>query len=307
MYESLVKHEPDSCLYIVAFDELAFKILSSLNLEKAAIIPLKEFENADLLNVKGSRNRAEYCWTCTSSVIEYILVKYNVQSCTYLDADLFFYHSPEILLKELKNGKTVLITEHRFSGLARIFEQKRAGRFCVQFITFTNTHNSRAILQKWIGQCIDWCYSRYEDGKFGDQKYLDPWPDEYPEVQVLENHGGGIAPWNARQYLFFGREDRISGTVKNEKDKFDVVFFHFHYVKLLKIGYADLGWNRIPEKVLDIFYKPYIQKILNTEKFLEEKYPEYKMTLANETPSGMKETLKYHFKKTVKFNLVKLS
>ena len=306
MYESLVKHEPESWVYIVAFDERAFKILSSLKLQKATIIPLEEFENADLLSIKNSRSRAEYCWTCTSSVIEYIFSRYGVPSCTYLDADLFFYMSPRVLIDELQDGKTVLITEHRFSMLARVFEQRRAGRFCVQFITFINTPGSRAILKKWISQCIDWCFARYEDGKFGDQKYLDTWPADYPEVHILENHGGGIAPWNARQYNFTKIENRIFGKVINETIRFNVVFFHFHFVRFMTNGYVDLGWNRIPGAVTEIFYKNYIQEIINREKLLEEVYPDYKMTLYTEKPSGIKESLKYFYKKLTKFNIVKM-
>ena len=67
----------------------------------------------------------------------------------------------------------MLITEHRYSRLSKIYAEKRAGRFCVQFITFNQDEESRKILLTWQAQCIDWCYARYEDGKFGDQKYLD--------------------------------------------------------------------------------------------------------------------------------------
>jgi hypothetical protein len=306
MYESLVKHEPGSHLYIVAFDHLALNILSQLNLEKATVIPLHDFENEDLLRVKNSRSIAEYCWTCTSSVIEYVLKKYKVDSCTYVDADLYFYSSARILTEELQNGKTVLITDHRFSRLARLLEQKRAGRFCVQFITFINTPGSRSILRKWIGQCIDWCYSRYEDGKFGDQKYLDSWPEEYPEVHILENHGGGIAPWNARQYDFEIKDGSINGNVKENNIKFEVVFFHYHFVKFSNNNYADLGWNRIPENTIKLFYKPYIRELLNKERFLEKAYPEYKMTLVNGSSSSAREFIKNTYKKISRFNLIKL-
>lgn len=305
MYDSLKMHTRDFHLYIFAFDSISNKILKELELEFATIISLEEFENSRLLSVKASRTKAEYCWTCTSSVIDYILENYNVPSCTYLDADIFFYASPQILLNELKEDKTVLITEHRFSKIARLIEQKRAGRFCVQFITFFNTKESRKILDKWISQCIEWCYARYENGKFGDQKYLDSWPEEYSNVHILKNPGGGIAPWNARQYDFEKNGNSIAGTTLHSKERFDVVFFHFHFVRLLHSGYSDLGWNRLGNNVVRLFYKPYIQTLIEKENDLEKRFSSYKISCYKPNPVGVRENIKHIYKTFTKFNLIK--
>lgn len=305
MYESIKEKTDDFHIYIFAFDDLAYRILFSLKLDHATIISLKEFENQDLINVKNTRTKAEYCWTSTSSVIDYVLGNFKVESCTYLDADLCFYDSPEILLDEMPAGKSVLITEHRFSKFARIFEQKRAGRFCVQFITFTNAKESRDILKKWISQCIDWCYSRYEDGKFGDQKYLENWPDEYQNIHILEHPGGGVAPWNVRQFKFMQEGNKIFGIVPKTKTKFKLIFFHFHFVRILSDGNADLGWNRLQKNVIDLIYFPYIQKIIEKERFLENLFPEYKTGYPLGVPQGILETVKHLFKKITRFNLTK--
>jgi hypothetical protein len=305
LYDSIKEHTEDFHLYIFAFDDITYEILNKLNLDHLKIISLKEFENKDLLNVKKTRTRAEYCWTSTSSIIAYVIDNFNVPSVTYLDADLFFYKSPEILINEIPFQKSILITEHRYSYIARIFEQKRAGRFCVQFITFSNTKAARDVLQKWIVQCLDWCYSRYEDGKFGDQKYLDTWPEEYQNVHILENAGGGIAPWNVMQYKFFKDEDDIFGIAPKANYKFNLIFYHFHFVRISKKGYADIGWNRIPKYIIDMLYKPYIKKIEEKEKYLEERFHEYKTTYFSEKPIGFKENIKHFFKKITGFNIIK--
>jgi len=294
-------------LFIFAFDTLSDTMLRKLNLPDVTVISLNEFENEKLLAVKSSRSRAEYCWTCTSSTIDYVLEYYKVPACTYLDADIFFYGSPEVLLDELKNGKNVLITEHRFSRFARLFEQRRAGRFCVQFITFADKADSRKVLDIWKNQCIDWCYARYEDGKFGDQKYLENWPVQYDNVHVLSHPGGGIAPWNARQFNFVGENDKLYGIKPGSGERFEVIFFHFHYIRLLHSGYADLGWNRLPEKVKVLFYKPYISRMIEKEIILEDKFPEYKRPVFDESASGIKESAKSWFKSITHFNLLNVS
>ena len=61
---------------------------------------------------------------------------------------------------------------------------------CAVHYIYNILKRAENILNKWIGQCIDWCYARYEDGKFGDQKYLDKWPDDYTNVHILEHREG---------------------------------------------------------------------------------------------------------------------
>jgi len=186
MYESLLEHSSGFHLYIFAFDSLTAEILTKLKLQNVTVVSLEEFETPELIEVKRERSKAEYCWTCTPSTISYVFKNYDVIDCTYIDSDLIFYSDPAVLIDELAQfNKNVLITEHRFSFLPRLYELKRGGRFCVQFLTFRNEESSLKILEKWRLQCIDWCYARYEDGKFGDQKYLDEWPSVYDNIHIL--------------------------------------------------------------------------------------------------------------------------
>jgi len=305
MYESLKVTCASFHIYIFAFDELSFQILNDLHLDSVTIIPLEKFENEQLLDVKKDRSRAEYCWTCTSSTIEYVLTNFNVPACTYIDADLFFYKSPDILTGELNHGKTVLITEHRYSWFSKIFEEKRAGRFCVQFVTFMNEPKSRMILNHWISQCIEWCYARYEDGKFGDQKYLDEWPETYNNVKISEHHGAGVAPWNILQYQIFRSADSIRGIEKKTGREFSLIFYHFHFIRFMDNGTIDLGWNRIPGDIQKLLYIPYINKIKEMEHNLESKFKGYKTKFYPTQPSGFKEHVKYVIKKIFKFNIIK--
>ena len=96
------------------------KFFLNFKLNKVTVVSSDEFETDELKEVKKERSKAEYCWTCTPSVISYVLRKYDVPDCTYIDSDLFFYSDPAVLISELdQHNKNVLITEHRFSFLPR--------------------------------------------------------------------------------------------------------------------------------------------------------------------------------------------
>ncbi len=306
MYESLSHNTNDFHLYIFAFDELTYNILLHKSLENVTVISLHDFENPELLKVKKERSKAEYCWTCTPSVISYVLKEYSVPDCTYIDSDLYFYSDPAILIDEMTvNNKSVLITEHRFSTLPRLYEEKRAGRFCVQFITFLNQNDSLQVLETWRKQCIDWCYARYEDGKFGDQKYLDNWPELYTNIHILQNHGGGVAPWNLTNYKFSGKKDLILGEIRKKRTRFKVVFFHFQYVKIHRNGTFDIGWYHIPDSVRINFYVPYLKRIKEIEKEIKNRNDLYKTGFTSFRTDSLKDLLKTGFKKMFGYNILK--
>ncbi len=249
MYESLRKHSDSFHLYIFAFDDRSYKLLNKLDLEFTTIISLKEFEDDDLLKVKPTRTTAEYCWTCTPSVIKYCIEKYNLESCTYLDADLYFYSDPSILIEEMeKEKRSVLITEHRYTP--EYDQSATSGIYCVQFMTFKNDKNGLTVLNWWRNACLDWCYARFEDGKFGDQKYLDDWPQRFEGIHVLKNPGGGVAPWNVQQYDIHN--------MKFLGNDFKLIFYHFHQLKFVEKGKIDLGSYKLSQDVIKLLYVPYI-------------------------------------------------
>jgi hypothetical protein len=302
MYNSLVKNLKEFHLYIFAFDNLCYDILKKENLANTTIISLKEFENEELLKVKPERSKAEYCWTSTPSTIQYVLDNYNVPFCTYIDADLYFYNNPEVLENEMSDKESVLIAEHRYSWLAKLYEEKRAGRFCVQYITFKKNNLGRKVLESWSKQCIDWCYNRYEDGKFGDQKYLDVWPDKYQEIHILKNHGGGLAPWNVQQYKF--KKSAFSFVRKKNKEEYQLVFYHFHFVRFMENRKIDIGWHRIPAIIKEQIYLPYINEIMQYETYLSEKYPLYTTSYMKTNSKGIKNIIKNIFKFVSNYNLI---
>lgn len=254
MYHSIKATGENFVLYVVCFDDLAYKILIKCDLPNLVAIPLDKFESAQLLAVKGDRTAGEYCWTCTSHVIRYVLDTYHLSEVTYLDADLYFYERPSILLDEFRqSGASVLITPHRYT---RQYDQSAtSGIYCVQFMTFKADKRGLEVLQWWQDRCLEWCFRRIEDGKFGDQKYLDDWPHRFEGIHVLEHLGGGVAPWNIQQYLLKKRLNKIY------VNDFLLIFYHYHGYKNYDDDSHDLGSYKLSRAAVKLLYKPYIQAL----------------------------------------------
>jgi len=206
-------------------DETVEKQLLELNLPSTTIVPIREVETKELLSVKTNRSIGEYCWTLTPFTPQIVFDRApQVKRATYIDADLFFFSSPEKIFRELEAiDKDVLITEHAY---AKEYDQTAtSGRFCVQFMTFNNNTGGKRVLHWWQDRCLEWCYARYEDGKFGDQMYLNDWPTRFEnEVHVLDQRPLAMGPWNARSFF---------------DENYPPVFYHFHGLRVLS-----------PEKVI---------------------------------------------------------
>lgn len=288
LHNSLMKTGTDFHLYIFAFDEICAKVLYTLKPERVTVIPLKEFEDEELLSVKASRTTAEYCWTCTSSTILYCLNTFKLEQCTYLDADLYFYNKPDVIFEEL-GTKSILITEHRYSP--QYNKALKSGKYCVQFVTFRNDENGRKALEWWRERCLEWCFARYEDGKFGDQLYLEDWTTRFEGVHELQNLGGGIAAWNVQQYEFKKTGTGFTGTEMATGKNFDVIFYHFHYLKLFTDNTVELGRRTLSKQVLDMFYKPYVGELLEINTMLQKDFPGVNSNGTRERVLNLKERL----------------
>lgn len=230
LIESLQKHNQSEkfTLFAVCFDEISRIILNDLQLQNVIAIPIHEIEQNDdaLLAVKSNRSLVEYYWTLTPTIISKVLEKIPVNSIlTYLDADLYFYSSIQPIYDELADN-SCLIHEHRYSPELAYLE-KESGKYNVGLLCFRNNNYGKEILIWWRERCLEWCYARFENGKMGDQMYLNDWTTRFQEVKVLENIGAGVAPWNHIQYCFSKNEDLVL------VDNTPLIFYHFHSLAIV--------------------------------------------------------------------------
>ncbi len=277
LYNSLERVTDNFKIYIYAFDDKAYEVLTSKKLEHAVIIHKDRLEETYpiLKKLKQERSKAEYNWTCTPVSIEYVLDHYDEPNCTYIDADLYFFSDPQILLDEINQNKAnVVITPHRFTNSLKDKRlQNRSGKYCVEFNYFDTAEDSRKVLSWWRDKCFDWCFHIYEKDRMGDQKYLEKFPELFSGVHELENLGGGVAPWNLAQYEYTDRNSKFNAPILREKatgNEFPVVFYHFQSMRYISENFIIIRSETHSKKTKDAIYRPYLKEIESIRKQLKE-------------------------------------
>ena len=230
LYRSLARLGLDFGLRVFCMDSTTVDVLAKMalpGLDPVSLGELEEFDR-DLLAVKPSRSQVEYCWTATPSVCLAALAREpHLEGITYLDADLAFHGDPGLLFDEIGDRSTAIVP-HRYAPQWRHFEEV-SGVYNVEWVTFRRDADGLEALTWWRERCLEWCYARFEDGKYGDQKYLDDWPTRFQGVHVLEHPGGGLAPWNVEMVELWRDPAKDSVMV----DDVPLVFFHHHGLRLI--------------------------------------------------------------------------
>lgn len=239
LHMSMERHVKDYTLWILCVDDEAHGVLTKLNLPNVRLLQLSELETKELKCVKPTRSKAEYCWTLTPFAPRFVFESdLTVKRVTYLDADLWFRKHPKPIFEEFdESGKHILITDHAYAP--EYDQSATSGQYCVQFITFTRD-GGEIVRKWWEDRCLEWCFARFENGKFGDQKYLDDWPIMFSEhTHVLLRHDFTLAPWNASRFPYSGS-----------------IFYHFHSYRYGKYTVYANGY-RLPTVLINAIYHPY--------------------------------------------------
>lgn len=298
LIESLREVLPGAGIAVFCFDDQTYRALTELALPGVIPVRLEDLEAGALRTVKDKRTRQEYCWTSTPFAIEYCLEKLGAKSCTYLDADMMFFASPLPAFAE-DPAASALITEHRYTP--EYDQTAISGKYCVQFMYFRADSEGLRVLRWWRDACLDWCHARPEDGKFGDQKYLDDWLTRFTGVHSVAHEGIGAAPWNIQRYR---PRATAAGTVELAGASGGVhplIFYHFHGLKLFSNDRVDLCAYRISAEARDLIYAPYLRRLLRAEKLLLDRLG---LHAPRPAPLGWKELFKRYLKRTLNYHHV---
>lgn len=275
LIESLNRHEKRPFrLFAICLDKLTEQMLRQMAIPNVITIPLADIERGDseLLAARNNRTLVEYYWTLTPSVVLRLLQGLpEGDFITYLDADLFFYASTDPIFDEF-SGHSVLIHEHRFSPRQSSLEVH--GKYNVGLLSFRKDAKGLEALVWWRERCNEWCYNRVEGGKFGDQLYLNDWPERFQKVRVLEHIGAGVAPWNHEQYNFSRGANGIPLV-----DGVPLIFYHFHALSFvlsqdIVLPVKHLNYP-VSYDVLTICFSPYLEALQSAFASVRTCFPDF--------------------------------
>lgn len=272
MYHSLVETKVNFKLWILCMDDIVYEQLKKMNLPTVELIKLADFEKGDepLLAIKPSRTIVEYCWTISSSLPLYVFKNNpSLENLAYLDSDLYFFSTPAPVYEEMGDN-SISIVRHNYSKELGYLEA-RSGIYNVSMVIFKNDERAHQCLHWWRERCLEWCFARDEDGKLGDQMYLNDWTERFHGVHVVKNKGVNLAPWNLNKYLI----TKVGKDIYVDEDK--LIYYHFHSFKIYteRSFQMFLSSYLISKRDRDIIYLPYISKIQELIKETRAEFSEY--------------------------------
>lgn len=260
LYESICENcnTDELQFYFFCFDQDSFNYIRSLNLKNINLISLEELESyfPELKKVKPERSLAEYFFTSTPAICKYVMENYSeVDEIVYLDADLFFFQSPEILFNEIGDA-SISIIPHRFNFFN--YYKNIYGYYNVGWISFKKDKDGMSCLNKWYHDNIEWCFDRLTFSRYADQKYLDKWKKDFKRVCVIKNKGANVAPWNVGNYKIALKNERVY------VDDRSLVFYHFASLKFIDGSYytsISSYFSFVNQDIVTFIYRPYISRL----------------------------------------------
>lgn len=273
LYRSLELHcRKDFRLTVLCMDVETRDFLAKLDLPKARLLLVEDLDDADLLKVRETRPRREFCWTCPAPLMLFLLKELApAEVVTYVDADLAFFSDPQPAFDEM-GDKDILIHEHRYCARMQSYAAT-SGIFNVGLIAIRNSPEGRTCLERWRMQCLEKCELDPDNGYCGDQKYLDEWPHLYKNLVILRHPGAALAPWNIENYEIGGVPGHV--TVDGEP----LIFYHYHALRVLSTGLLGLcavvpayGYSFTPEQ-RRLLYRPYAKMLRHVQADADSRAP----------------------------------
>lgn len=228
LYQSLQRWAPGSGFHVLALSEECAVFLEKLDLPDLQVIRTDDLCRIEprLVAAKADRNAASFVFTQTPFLVLAALRDIPEGGhIVYIDADTCFFSSPADVV--MTGGEyDVTLTRHNFAPHwqpADLF-----GEFNTGWAGFRRTPGAQACAEWWAERCLEWCHDRPENGKFGDQKYLEGFPDLGARVRILDDIGVNCAPWNASG-RHFTRRNRWTWVDGKQ-------LVHFHFSLLEKVN-----------------------------------------------------------------------
>lgn len=268
LHASLMEHEKEFTLHILAMNLTTRKMLSNLHLPNTKVYDIKvlledTFQHHELLNeFKAQYNYTEFCWSLASCFCGYLLDNEEIAGITYCDSDIYFFHSTKSIYSDIGDA-SIGIHSHKQPN-----PSPNVGHYNVGIIYFRNDLYGRMCLNWWILMVLTKGGDQYKDyATCGDQKFLDLFPALYGlHLAVFDFNTGHAAPWNVKHQEI--TNDKVSGPWTTWRGLHQpLVFFHFsHFTydlskNTFKESYKGEWGNVFKQDSVEQLYKQYFKKI----------------------------------------------
>ncbi|MCA1322112.1 glycosyl transferase [Bacillus tianshenii] len=256
MYDSLIRNSSSFKLWVCCMDNQAFETLKKLNHEHMVLFFVEQMEDQTLSELRKQRKVNEYCWTLKAPLCHHLLTTYNLESILYCDGDIYFFSDPKEIFDEWGSASIYLCPQRDAEWV-----EKKYGKYQAGLIGFRNDQIGLESLNWWRKRCEEWCFATPDENRFGDQKYLDKFPQIYSNVKISKHLGINAAPWNTVYNNNYSIQES-NGEVYIENDR--LVAYHFACLSIFNDTEFDL-WSldklKLSRAIKKFIYEPYIIKI----------------------------------------------
>ena len=258
LLDSLDRHAGKFELWILALSQECEAVLRKIGHPAVKVVSVEELVrlNPNLRPARKTRNQAEFYFTASPTWFRHVLENAGPGNfVTKIDADCYFFNSPKEIY-EIEKESSITITPH-YRGSDR---NELYGKFNVGWVTIRNDEIGMSCVHKWADQCIDWCFDSPDGKRYADQKYLDQWPSNYPNLSILNHPGANLAYWNVKNTKLSAQNGIVMA------DEKPLCFYHFSGLKRIGKNVYDTGLAERKIKIDNVLFKhiflPYC-KILN--------------------------------------------
>jgi len=264
MLESFQKYVESSRIAVIALDAHTKDSVARLNFSCVDVFDMKDVEvHVPQLSIaRENRSPSEYFFTLSSAIPNFLFKVYPRHDfVVYIDADLFFFDSPERCILALDEKDNVFLTSHNFAR--KNLDLRIYGEFNTGFIAFRRSKDGIKVASWWLERCLEWCKDVVENGKFADQKYLENFSSIVPGVKVSQDFGLNLGPWGLNSLKQITSRN---GSIYVNSE----LLFAFHFSGLQFNGvFAILGLtsyqHRVSKTVYELIYVPYLRSIRRWE------------------------------------------
>lgn len=253
-------------------------LLSALESNDPILAASKNNDPSEYALLHGDKAKyVQYCWALAPYWVNYCLKTFveSGEKLIYCDNDIYFYHSPEIIL-DIVAYKSIGIHTHRFGG--RYSDDIDVGWYNVGVMVFKKDEIGIAVSESWKNWILHPDHDFYEKyGRCGDQGYLNLFIplfgrnnicifDEDANKTDLGFHTCmHLAAWNSSNQIHTEKEgDWHWIKVKGKTEP--VVFYHFsHFREDIENDkwYDSLHgeWNPSADPNVKRYYEEYFKSI----------------------------------------------